>query len=170
MIDDTFESLARTPALVRSLLQDLDPSDLRRHPLGTGWTVDGHHFEWSLLQHLCHWRDLEREAYGVRIERLQREPEPFLPDWDGDRVAAERDYDAAEAASVLADFEVARHANVASARTAMASGRLGRGELEGAGPVSVRELLGFMQMHDTGHVAAVARLRDWLLSPARQSG
>jgi len=162
MIDDTLESLDHTPALVRSLLQDLDPDDLRRHPVGTGWTVDGHHFEWSLLQHLCHWRDLEREAYGLRIDRLQREIEPFLPDWDGDRIAANRDYDAADAASVVADFESARRANVAAARAALGSGRLGQGEMEGVGPVTVVELLGFMLAHDRGHIAAAQQLRDFL--------
>jgi hypothetical protein len=161
-LDATLAYLDSTPSVVRSLIEDIDGSDLRRHPEGTGWTVDGHHFEWSLLQHLCHWRDLECEAYGLRIDRLQREVEPFLPDWDGDRVAAKRDYDAEDAASAIADFESARRANVAAARAALASGRLRRGEMEGVGKVTVVELLGFMQVHDRGHVAAVQQLRDFL--------
>ena len=41
------------------------------------------------MWHLC---DLEREGFGVRIRRLRDETTPHPPDFDGTRVAQQRDY------------------------------------------------------------------------------
>jgi AraC-like DNA-binding protein len=46
----------------------------------------------ALVEHAWHLADLEREAFQVRIARLASEPAPWLPDYDGDRIAHERAY------------------------------------------------------------------------------
>ena len=45
----------------------------------------------SLVEQAWHLADLEREGYGERIRRLLAEEDPALPDFDGARVAAERE-------------------------------------------------------------------------------
>jgi hypothetical protein len=44
----------------------------------------------SPVEQCWHLADLEREAYAVRIQRLLREPDPTLPDFDGGKIAKER--------------------------------------------------------------------------------
>ena len=75
--------LEETPEVVKSLTGNLTAKELRRKP-----TIE----EFSFLEHVCHLRDIEREGYGVRIAKLLSEEQPFLPDIDGDKLAAERNY------------------------------------------------------------------------------
>jgi hypothetical protein len=46
----------------------------------------------SPIEQCWHLADLEREGYAVRIRWLLTELEPALPDFDGERVAQERNY------------------------------------------------------------------------------
>jgi len=46
----------------------------------------------SPVEQCWHLAELEREGFGARIRRLLDEAEPFLPDFDGARLARERDY------------------------------------------------------------------------------
>jgi hypothetical protein len=46
----------------------------------------------SPVEQCWHLADLEREGYLVRIRRLLEEEDPWLPDFDGARVALERGY------------------------------------------------------------------------------
>ncbi len=51
----------------------------------------------SLVEHACHLRDLEREGYLLRFMRLLAESYPVLEGFEGERVAADRDYLAQDA-------------------------------------------------------------------------
>src|SRR5262245_48212078 len=62
----------------------------------------------SLVEHVWHLADLEREGYAVRLRRLREEDRPELPDFDGDRIAAERRYETLWLADGLAAFSRAR--------------------------------------------------------------
>jgi hypothetical protein len=153
-------TLGATAAGVATLVEGFTPDDLGWRPLGTGWNVHGHHVEWSLVQHICHLRDLEVEGYGARIPRFGRETDPFFADVDGDRLAAERDYGREDAAGALAAFGAARARSLETARDLLGSGRMSSGRLEGVGRVTLEDLLGFMRNHDAGHLEAMQRLRD----------
>jgi hypothetical protein len=48
--------------------------------------------KWSILEIVCHLRDMERDAYLSRYQRILAEENPLLPDIDGDRYALENDY------------------------------------------------------------------------------
>src|SRR5262245_53957070 len=85
--------LARTAGVAR----------LRSRPQGGGF---------SLVEHAWHLADLEREGFGARIYRLATEEEPFLPDFDGQRTAAERRYLDSELDLALWLFAAARAANL----------------------------------------------------------
>ena len=45
----------------------------------------------SLNEHLCHLRDVDREGYAIRIARLAEEVLPDLVDVDGNALAVGRD-------------------------------------------------------------------------------
>ena len=70
----------------------------------------------SPVEQCWHLADLEREGYGVRIRRLLTEDEPALPDFDGERVARERDYKSLSLTEGLAAFRRARAENLAALR------------------------------------------------------
>ncbi|HET7294721.1 MAG TPA: DinB family protein [Vicinamibacteria bacterium] len=64
--------------------------------------------KWSILEIVCHLRDMEREAYLARYRRILAEENPRLPDVDGDVLAIERDYRSQRLAAVLQDWSAAR--------------------------------------------------------------
>ena len=157
MEHEDFGFLIATPQRLEFILDGLNDEDSRWHPVGEGWTVLGHHVGWSIVQHVCHLRDLEIEGYGPRLVRLGCEDHPFMPDFVGDRLAAERDYDAQDVHAALASFRAARLLSVESARIALLKPSA-RGTLESVGEIDVPQLLGFMREHDEGHLEALERL------------
>src|SRR5688572_30494985 len=62
----------------------------------------------SLVEHVWHLADLEREGYAARIRRLLSEDEPVLSNFDGNRVARERLYERRNFAEGLIAFTEAR--------------------------------------------------------------
>jgi hypothetical protein len=112
----------------------------------------------SLVEQAWHLADLEREGYGARIRRLLAEEDPALPDFDGARVAAERNYRARSLAEGIASFRAARSANLALLRSVppTAWGRAGR--QEGVGRVTLRDIPRMMREHDDSHRAEIAAL------------
>ena len=48
--------------------------------------------KWSILEIVCHLRDMERDAYLDRYRRILAEDTPRLPDIDGDTYSLEGDY------------------------------------------------------------------------------
>jgi hypothetical protein len=48
--------------------------------------------KWSILEIVCHLRDMERDAYLDRYRRILAEDTPQLPDIDGDTYSLEGDY------------------------------------------------------------------------------
>jgi hypothetical protein len=112
----------------------------------------------SLVEHAWHLADLEREGFGARIRRLLAEKDPMLPDFDGARIAAERNYRERSLAEGVAAFLAARTANVALLRS-LPDGAWGRpGRQEGVGPLFLRDVPRLMREHDDSHRAEIAAL------------
>src|SRR5215468_3688720 len=65
----------------------------------------------SPVEQCWHLADLEREGYGSRIRRILEETDPMLPDFDGARVARERNYLMRPLAAALDAFRAARAEN-----------------------------------------------------------
>ncbi len=114
--------------------------------------------EFSLVEHVCHLRDLEREGFGIRIERLLGEQNPVLPDFDGSAIALARDYNSSDFQVVLDEFGKARSANVARLAALNASELARSGTQDGVGPVSLGDLPGKMREHDEAHRAEILEL------------
>jgi hypothetical protein len=119
--------------------------------------------EFAPVEQAWHLADLEREGYAVRIRRLLDENAPHLPDFDGLRLAAERDYRALDLREGLAAFRAARATNVAALRAVPESAWTRAGTQEGVGPVSLCDLPSLMDAHDATHreeIEAWVRARD----------
>ena len=82
---DTFAnaaaSLGAMPAKLKEIAAALPQAAWRSKPAAGGF---------SLVEHVCHLRDIDGDGYRVRLERMLTEQCPCLPDIDGDALARER--------------------------------------------------------------------------------
>jgi uncharacterized damage-inducible protein DinB len=143
------DSLKQTPEKIWNLVQGLSDADLRSRPDETAFSV---------LENICHLRDLEIEGYAVRITRILNEETPALADFDGARIAAERDYNRESLEQALASFRQARAANVALLSDLDEIRMLRKGVLEGVGTITLQKLLLLMSEHDEGHLEELAAI------------
>ena len=109
--------------------------------------------EFSIAANICHLRDIEAEGFNVRARRLAEEVDPFMPDVDGAKLAAERNYDDQ-------DWRVALHefAKLRADTISRLDGSNGGGTLEGVGRITSRDLAALMQKHDRGHLTEIGTL------------
>lgn len=113
--------------------------------------------DFALVEQACHLRDLDREAFMVRVRRMLAETLPVLEPFHGDAVAQERNYIAQDAERATRDFAAARAGLV----TLLAS--LGAAELEREGlfageRITVRGLVAMVEAHDAEHREQIERL------------
>ncbi len=94
-----FETLAATPQALKAALKGL-PKKLLLFTPAPG--------KWSILEILCHMRDMEREAYIERYTRILSEDEPRLPDINGEALAILRAYRSQKAPEVLREWVALR--------------------------------------------------------------
>lgn len=109
----------------------------------------------SPVEHCWHLADLEREGFGARIRRLLEEDDPSLPDFDGARLASERDYRSRSLQDGLAAFRTERSANLALLRTVAPEQWAREGSQEGVGRVGLCDLPSMMAEHDASHRAEI---------------
>lgn len=115
----------------------------------------------SPVEQCWHLADLEREAYSVRIRRLLSEASPRLPDFDGARIARERDYKSLSLMDGIESFRRARAANLAVLRGISSEDWQRGGEQDGAGPVMLCDIPGMMAEHDAVHRS---QIEAWIIS------
>jgi hypothetical protein len=123
--------------------------------------------EFSVLENICHLRDLELQGYSPRIRRILAEQDPALPDFDGARVAAESNYNSEQLDAAMQAFETARRENVEILRALSDEELNCTGILEGVGSISLRRLAELMREHDEGHLDDL-RVLSQRLSQARK--
>lgn len=152
MIDDDIKelksNLARTPTELATLLESFPADNATFKPAPD---------EFSVLENVCHLRDIEIEGYTVRIQRILNEERPFLADLDGTRLAIERDYNRQSVSEALLSFSQARRQNLVVLSEASESEFEREGELEGVGQITLRKLLEMMWEHDGGHLDELRR-------------
>ena len=148
-LQDLIDALTQTPETVASLIKCLSGRDVRvKHSLE----------EFSVVENVCHLRDLEVEGYAVRIVRILSENNPLLPDIDGSCLAAEREYNAQNLSEALEAFAEARKQNTKTLRGLVAKQFDRVGTLEGVGSVTIRKLLTMMRDHDADHVRELSTI------------
>lgn len=109
----------------------------------------------SPVEQVWHLADLEREGFGSRINRLQLEDRPQLPDFDGDAIAQQRDYRSLSLAEGLKAFAEARAANLLALQTLPHDAWSRTGTQDGVGEVSLCDMPVFIQQHDRAHIAEI---------------
>jgi hypothetical protein len=114
----------------------------------------------SPVEQVWHLADLEREGFGVRIDRLLNEHEPELPDFDGTAVAQARNYRALSLADGLRAFEQARRDNLEKLRRIPPDAWERSGTQQGVGRVSLCDMPVFLQQHDMAHKDEIRRWFD----------
>lgn len=120
----------------------------------------------SPVEQVWHLADLERDGFGLRIRKLRSEQNPYLPDFDGDKIARERDYRSLSLADGLKAFEEARQANLSYLQALSPEDWSKNGVQEGVGDVSLCDVPVFISQHDQAHVREILA---WKNFTARQN-
>jgi hypothetical protein len=142
-------TLESTPVLLARAAESLPPGTARRRPAAGGF---------SFVENVWHLADLEREGFGVRIRRILSEPEPTLSNFDGDRIARERDYWSRSVAPGIAVFGAARMRNVELLRGVAVADWRRRAIQDGVGVLTLADIPRNMAEHDRSHTADIAAL------------
>jgi transcriptional regulator with XRE-family HTH domain len=111
----------------------------------------------SLLEHVCHLRDIDDDGYRVRLERMLAEQRPSLVDIDGDALARERDYQSQDLMSALSAFTAARRA-IAAQLARLTQEERQRTGLMAAKEITIEGLVGAMRAHDSEHLDQINEL------------
>src|SRR5438045_9746032 len=133
---DLLGRVSGTPAILARIAAQV-PAELVRVRSGP----------FALVEHVWHMADLERE-FAERIRRLLGEADPFLPDFDGERIAKERQYLTLDLAAGVAAFASAREETLRRLRDVGSVGWERRGRQEGVGTASLAEWPGRIAGHD----------------------
>jgi hypothetical protein len=156
--------LEQMPAELERVVRSIPTDRLGWQPASSGG-APGETF--SAIGHVCHVRDIEKDGYQVRIQRLLEEDAPSLVSLDGYQIAAERRYDEADLDDALAAFRDAR------GRTVERLGGLTDAQLERAGDfaeygrLTLRALLHYLRSHDQQHLAGLHWLIGKMVSSER---
>jgi hypothetical protein len=113
--------------------------------------VPGPDGTFSPVEQCWHLADLEREGYLVRIRRLLAEEDPWLPDFDGARIAQERGYRGLSLARGLATFRDARQETTALLRSVAGAAWERRGHQAAVGAIALCDLPAMIAEHDAAH-------------------
>jgi hypothetical protein len=113
----------------------------------------------SAIEQICHVRDIEVDGYHERFRRTLQEANPMLENVDGETLAVERAYAAAEPAEVFAAFRTARAKTLETVSTLTAE-QFDRTAVFDGAPISVRGLVHMLCSHDQQHLAGL----QWLMA------
>src|SRR5215469_302312 len=120
----------------------------------------------SLLEQICHLRDIDQDGYARRLALMLAEERPSFPDLDGERLAAERDYQSQEIEPALAAFAATRAAILQRLGKLSRAERSRTGLMNGEREMSVDDLVGAMLAHDAEHREELAVLAAEFADPS----
>jgi hypothetical protein len=106
---------------------------------------------WSLVEILCHLRDVECEVHQPRFRAMSETENPFLPGVDADEWAAPRGYFWQDGRAALADFVAARRDTLALLEHLPEDAWLREARHAFFGQTTLHELLYLVVQHDRVH-------------------
>lgn len=148
-------TIAATPSKVRDIVALIPRAAWAQRPDKGGF---------SLLEHVCHLRDIDGDGYRERVERMLTEERPSLPGLDGDALARERDYQSQDLEAALSSFTTIRRQVAARLAKLTPEERHRAGLMAGTAEITIEELVGAMQAHDSEHLDQLSELCE--MSPA----
>jgi hypothetical protein len=147
---ESIDALEAMPEFLETALDVVSDEELRFKPSPEAF---------SLLEHACHLRDVEREGYLVRVRRMIGETRPALAGFDGAAIAAERDYMAQDAKRAALEFAAARRELIGLLAPLTEDDLAREGTFDGE-PVTFRDVVAMMVGHDRGHREEIEELMD----------
>lgn len=120
--------------------------------------------EFSLVEHACHLRDLEREGYLARVRRMLAEARPDLESFDGAAVAAARGYLHQDGRAAAMEFGAARR-EVLALIAPLSAADLAREATFAGRAICLGDLVAMMLEHDLEHRREIESLMDSLEGP-----
>ncbi len=136
------ETLVLMPARLKAALRGLPKKVLTFTP------APG---KWSILEIVCHLRDMEASAYLERYRRILAEENPRLPTLNGDALAIERDYPSQDLRGALREWAQLRKESLQLLRRLKREEWARAGTHETAGVLTMEDLL---RRHAVGNDAA----------------
>lgn len=154
-IRQALDALASIDEWLPGVLAGLPLEKLRERREGCG--------AFSLLEHVWHLHDIDGLGYLERVRRTLKEKRPELLDVDGDRLAALRAYQKRALEPAQGALLRGRRKAVAQLRRLDEEDFRREAILEGAGPVTLGDLVLRWRAHDIGHRVEMERLATALL-------
>jgi transcriptional regulator with XRE-family HTH domain len=127
-----------------------------------GWTRRPGNGGFSLVEHVCHLRDIDEDGYRERVARILTEERPSLPDIDGDALARERDYQSQDLEAALSAFAAARWQISARLAKLTPEERRRTGLMAAIREITIDGVVGAMLAHDSEHLDQLSELRGVL--------
>lgn len=142
-------TLGAMPSRVKDIVALIPQDAWRQRPAKGGF---------SLLEHVCHLRDIDGDGYRLRVDRMLKEQRPSLADLDGDALARERNYQSQNLPEVLVTFTAARWEIAARLAKLTMEERQRTGLMAGTNEITIEGLAGIMLAHDSEHLDQLAEL------------
>ena len=142
-------TLGAMPAKLKDIVARIGEQAWRSKPVSGGF---------SLLEHVCHLRDIDSDGYRVRLERMLAEQCPALPDIDGGTLARERNYQGQDLSAALTAFAATRLGIVARLAKLSRDERQRTGLMAGTQEITIEGLVEAMVAHDSEHLDQLDQL------------
>lgn len=149
---DFAELLARLAAMPTQVMQSLAaiaPSQRQLRPAGTAF---------SALEHLCHLRDLDRDAFTLRVRAMLQQEHASLAGVNGSAWASERGYQQQDYQRAGQEFTAARQALIALLQDCDEAAQARIAIWEGRKRLTLAELVADMVAHDATHLQEIDEL------------
>lgn len=147
---ELLDALESMPGRLRSAVEGFTAEEAARPGAGGSF---------SAVELCWHLADYEAEC-ATRLERVLKEDDPFLPDFDGLAVARERNYARLPLQGGVQALEGRRRANVAFLRALDASGWGRPATQQALGAITLGRLPEMMAAHDEEHWQELVRWLD----------
>ena len=145
---DLLDAYKTAPEVFTALLQDCTQE--------RAMAARGGDEGWSVVEVVCHLRDAEERALE-RNRQMRDENNPFLPAYDQDAWAKERNYAAADLREALAAFINFREQHCADLAALSPEQWERQGRHEEMGDITISSQVIHLVSHDTQHAAQIAR-------------
>ena len=156
LIPDVLQTLRSTEMLLFAVLADLDREALTKRPAPN---------EWSVVEVLCHLRDLEREVFPVRTELIRRNDSSLIQGFDQNAWALERDYAGDDPRRAADEFTLCRRKNLLMIEQIRDDELEKKARHSEFGELTLRALLADWAGSDLVHTAQLQRIRLWRFYP-----
>ena len=148
------DALADMPTCIAGVIASASDAQLRNRPAPELF---------SIIEQICHLRDIEIDGYTLRLERILQEHTPQLADIDGAQLALERKYHEQAVGPAFMAFRAAREINLTKLRGLSETDLERKAIMVGVGEITLAKLIAMWAAHDAGH----RRELELLLRPPR---